>query len=340
MRLNVWEEKQYLAYLDFSDQRYPISIKFRGYHIREFPKKSFDVFFTSSKTIEGNSLIHLNAEYKDPSLMRNKLSMDFFSDIGVMSPEAEHIFLTMNNKNAGIYLQLESMGEKSLERRKMEKGPIYYATNDDANFSLITPEGNVKKHIDSGYYKKFGGKNADDELKRLIYMINTSSKNEFPGEIKKMIDLEKYFLWLSGVVCTQNRDGFINNYSLYQNPVTGLFEVSPWDYDATWGRDINGRKLEFDDVPITGFNTLTARLLSHSDFRRMYSKTLQSVLADYFCVDYIAPRIKRLQGLIRPLIKNDPYIGETEKFDKEQAYITAFVERRRNFLMQHLNDLI
>ena len=33
-----------------------------------------------------------------------------------------------------------------------------------------------------------------------------------------------------------NNDGFTHNYALYRNSETGLFEIIPWDYDATWGR--------------------------------------------------------------------------------------------------------
>lgn len=48
------------------------------------------------------------------------------------------------------------------------------------------------------------------------------------------MDADKYLRWLAGIVFTSNYDGFVHNYALYRNHETGLFEVIPWDYDATW----------------------------------------------------------------------------------------------------------
>ena len=38
----------------------------------------------------------------------------------------------------GIYLQLESVDEWFLQKRKLPYGPIFYATEYHANFSLLT----------------------------------------------------------------------------------------------------------------------------------------------------------------------------------------------------------
>ncbi|MDI5788684.1 CotH kinase family protein [Bacillus licheniformis] len=35
----------------------------------------------------------------------------------------------------------------------------------------------------------------------------------------------------------------------------------PWDYDATWGRNIHGEEMEHNRIPAKGYNTLSARLL-------------------------------------------------------------------------------
>ena len=61
------------------------------------------------------------------------------------------------------------------------------------------------------------------------------------------------FVGLLGVIFTQNFDGFVHNYALYRNAETGLVEVIPWDYDATWGRDVNGKVMREDYLRITRF---------------------------------------------------------------------------------------
>lgn len=92
--------------------------------------------------------------------------------------------------------------------------------------------------------------------------------------------MEKYLRWLDGLIFTQNYDGFVHNYALYRNGDTGLFEIIPWDYDATWGRDVNGKVMEEDYVRIEGFNTLTARILDVSAFRVRYQSLLKKILSN------------------------------------------------------------
>lgn len=74
----------------------------------------------------------------DPSLIRNKLSLDFFHDIGVLSPKSQHVFIKINGQIQGVYLQLESVDENFLKNRGLPSGSIYYAIDDDANFSLMS----------------------------------------------------------------------------------------------------------------------------------------------------------------------------------------------------------
>lgn len=92
--------------------------------------------------------------------------------------------------------------------------------------------------------------------------------------------MEKYLRWLDGLIFTQNYDGFVHNYALYRNGDTGLFEIIPWDYDATWGRDVNGKVMEEDYVRIEGFNTLTARILDVRAFRVRYQSLLKKILSN------------------------------------------------------------
>src|SRR6185312_7800374 len=104
-------------------------------------------------------------------------------------------------------------------------------------------------------------KSDDDILHELINKVNTIPLSDFPDEISQLINIDKFLRWLAGAVCTMNNDGFTHNYALYRNSETGLFEIIPWDYDATWGRDVNGDVMEEDYLRIEGYNTLTARIL-------------------------------------------------------------------------------
>ncbi len=341
LRKDIWCDDPVPAKLTINKRKYIIDIAYRGSHIRGFRKKSYHILFTKPHTYRNTKEIHINAEYKDPSLLRNKLSFDFFNEIGCLAPKSQFINLKLNGKNEGLYLELESVDEYFLKNRQLPQGPIFYGVDGDANFSLMSDiDQDVKKSLMIGYELKLGTEQDELHLQKMIMDINTIPKAEFENEIVKYINVTQYLKWLAGVVFTQNFDGFVHNYALYQNSETKLFEVIPWDYDATWGRDVNGRVMEEDYLRIEGFNTLTARILDVKTFRHQYKNLLEVILNNQFNVDHLKPKIQAMHDLIRPYIQKDPYKkDDIHIFDQEPEYICEFIEARAKYIREKLDSL-
>ncbi|OZM56211.1 spore coat protein [Lottiidibacillus patelloidae] len=343
LRKEIWSDEPVPAYLtpNQSKKKYDIDIVYRGSHIREFVKKSYHIKFYKPEFFHGLKEFHLNAEYKDPSMIRNKLSFDFFSSIGVLAPTSRHILLVINGKTEGVYLQLESVDEQFLTKRNIQNGAIFYAIDGDANFSLISDyDKGPKKTLDQGYEMKCGNEEDLLALQELIFKINTLTKDEFNQEIGSCVNIEKYLRWLTGITCTQNYDGFVHNYSLYRNHNTGLFEIMPWDYDATWGRDVNGKVMDYDYLRIQGFNTLTARILDNPIYRKLYCNILEEVLDKNFTIEKMQPKVERLHSLIQPAIIEDPYKKkDITTFNNEVEFILTFVRDRNSYIKSQMHRL-
>lgn len=337
---DIWMDDPVPAMLKVGNNRYKIGLSFRGNVIRKKKKKSYQIIFRKPHVVNGAHEIHLNAEFNDVSLIRNKLSLDFFDRIGVISPHSKHVLLYMNGSCKGIYLELESFDQFFLQKRKLSKGPIIYATDYYANFSLLTPENKLKTRLNEGYSIKYGHKKDLANLEEFIALINSLNNEEFEKKIPQILDVNQYLKWLSGVVCTQNFDGFIHNYALYQNGETGVYEITPWDYDGTWGRDLRGEPLEHDYVPITGYNTLTGRLLHFPSFKKKYCDILSSILDNDFTVEAQREMIEGLFKTLKLHITHDPFIKITEeKYENEKEYIFGFIQKRNAYLKQQLNKL-
>jgi len=335
---NVHSEIWIPAVLRHDENESEIKLAYRGSHTRKYPKKSFQLKFVAPDHYKGDQEVHLNAEFADPSLIRNKLSFDFFKRIGVLSPQADHVLLYMNERFAGIYLRIESVDKHFLQKRNLPDGPLYYAINSNANFSLLKARtSEVKSSLESGYLRKYGTHHDDAYLRDLIYKINITPKAQFEAEITKILDVDHYLRWLAGAVCTQNYDGFIHNYALYCNQEKSQFSIIPWDYDATWGRNVNGNVLNHTYLPLEGFNTLSARLLDVPAFRLSYGGLLHSIFRDHFTALELEPEIARLQQQIADYIHMDPHIkGNLSDFLAEREFILSFIEKRRAFLMKSL----
>jgi spore coat protein H len=340
LKKDIWNDDPQPAELKIDDKQHVVQLSYRGSYTRKLEKKSYQVFFLKPNNSFRANELHLNAEYLDPSIIRNKLSLDFFSRLGVLTPDAKHVRLFINKRYNGVYLQLESVDQYFLERRGLPRGPIYYAVNDNANFSLLTEEKEVKKTLETGYQKKIGCNEDDGFLRELIYKINSIPRPDFREEIRKYVDVTKYIQWLIGVICTQNYDGFTQNYALYRNSETGLFEMIPWDYDGTWGRSYRAKPMDYDYVPIKGFNTLTARILDVAEFRSNYKQRLMEILETEFTVDNMTPIVTRHYESLRPYVLEDPYKAKMiSDFDQEPEYIIQFIRRRNRYLLENLFEL-
>lgn len=340
MENDIWTEEHLPAVLNIAGNRYKIGLTYRGNVIRKKKKKSYHILFQKPYLVNGAHEIHLNAEFEDVSLSRNKLSLDFFDRIGIISPHSKHVFLSINGFNKGIYLELESFDQHLLKKRNLAKGPIIYATNYHANFSLLTPENKLKSSLAEGYTIKNGKKEDLVRLENFIAEINTLSNEEFETVVSKTLNIIQYLTWLSGVVCTQNFDGFIHNYALYQNGETNLFEMTPWDYDGTWGRDLHGRPLDHDFVPITGYNTLTGRLLHYQPYRQTYKEIMTSVLKNHFNIEQLESIVDGHFKTLIPYIGTDPYLNmDEEQLKIEKEFILDFIQKRNSFLTEKLVSL-
>ena len=329
-------EKDTPAILQYNDKSYEVFVKYRGNHTRKLIKKSYDIRLKSPELL-GNREVHLNAEYFDTSFIRNKLSLDLFQSFGVLSPSSQHIRLNINDQYEGVYLQLESVSDLFLKHRQLPLGPIYYAVNNNGNFSLINPF--TKKMKDSlmlGYQRKLGTSSDDYYLTELISIINHTPFPKFEEEISKYLSVEKYLRWLAVAVCTQNLDGFKKNYALYRNTQNGLFEIIPWDYDATFGRDWNGEDLHYKRIPISGYNNLSQKLLEIPTFRQQYKGIMEEILETLFTSSNLEPKINALTQFVRPHLTEDVSL---EVFDLEPTYMLRFIEKRNQYLSYHLKDL-
>ncbi len=124
LRKDIWMDDPVAAKLTINKKKYEIDLAYRGSHIRDLRKKSYQLSFYKPSTYRNAKEVHLNAEFKDPSLLRNKLSFDFFNEIGCLAPNSRFVFLKLNGKDEGVYLELESVDEHFLANRQLPKGPL------------------------------------------------------------------------------------------------------------------------------------------------------------------------------------------------------------------------
>lgn len=336
MERNLWNDRYVRANMHTNGQSFPVSVRYRGGHTREYPKRSYEV-------VRQGQPFHYNAEFDDPSMIRNALSFRFFEAIGVPSPRTKHVRLFLNGQPQGVYLEIEGVDRRFFRRRGIGYSSLFYAVNNNADFGLRNPETNrLKYSLLSGYEHRSGG---EEEKAKLVAFIKRLNELEGAGSkgaayFRSRLDVDNYLRWLAGAVLTGNYDGFEQNYALYRHRRTGKFRIIPWDYEGTWGRNCYGQSVSSGLVEVTGYNFLTRRLLEHKANRSRYRQILASALKGPFTERAIMPAVERMMSSVAPYIRYDRTRKWTyEEFLSESSLIRQYIRERRTIVASELRKL-
>ncbi len=328
---NVWNNKFVDAFMIVGGFREPIKLRYRGGHTRDYPKKSYDI-------IRKGKTIHLNAEYDDPSMIRNALSFRFFEWIGVPSPKTNHCIVRLNGRSLGVYLQIESVNSRFFQRRHIPVRALLYAVNDKANFSRMDPDTHsVKKSMTAGYELIIGGDLERRNLQTFISNLNKLPSSKLEPFLYSKLDVNNYLHWLAGAVFTGNYDGFDQNYAIYRHKLKGCYRMVPWDYEGTWGRNCYGNTCGSDLVRVRGYNLLTRKLLAIPRAHSRYKEILSAHLDSTFTLRKLDPVIEEMVERIAPYVyKDKERKWSYSLFRNEPKFIRTYIQERREII----NDAI
>lgn len=277
-------------------------IGYRGRSSRWFPKPSFELYFQRPGQFHGQERLHLNAAYRDPSMLRGRLCLDLFRQIGVPTPNAWHASLRLNNKPFGLYTAVESVDQRWLARNGYHDGPIFYAVGNEGTLGYLNQEtGKRKRNLAIGYEYASPGEDRFHELEGLIHSIVLPHEPAFDQMITSIVDVDCFLRWFIGVEFLAHTDGLVQNYALFR-PRGSRWLISPWDCDATLGRLPCGRRQQGDEMRLgTGTeNYLAVRLLASPVWRPVYHELFEQLLASEFSVERVTEHLYEIFEEIRP----------------------------------------
>ncbi|WP_127532612.1 CotH kinase family protein [Paenibacillus kobensis] len=314
-------------------------LRHRGGHTLGYSKKSYEIRYNRSSG-SGFRTLHWNAEYDDPSMMRNALSFHFLNKVGVYSPKTNHMELTWNGESQGVYLEIEAVDRHFFKSRSLGCKSLVYAVNDNANFSLTDPYTyEQKESLFKGYQVQLGDNDVKSRLILFIRKINELEGNNLEKLLYSRLDTTFYLKWLAGAVLTGNYDGFEQNYALYERSNNGKYRILPWDYEGTWGRNCYGRICDTDLVDVKGYNKLTEKLFGYRKYRERYKKILLEMLETEFTLDALTPTIENMHEGIAEAIRGDytrkhPF----QVFASEPSIMRRYIVDRRDIVMNELEE--
>jgi spore coat protein CotH len=154
-------------------------------------------------------------------------------------------------------------------------------------------------------------------------LVTFASDPEFARRLGEFLDLEKFARFLAGEVLLSNYDSFLNdgqNFYLYLDPASNKFGFIPWDLDLSWGGFfLLGTTKERERAsiwhPWVGQHRFLQRVLAVEEFRQLYRRQLEDLLARLFVPSRLHLRIDAVAQIIRSPIaaESDFRLGKFER---------------------------
>ncbi len=297
-----------------------VGLRIRGNTSRLSAKKSFKISFNTftdkGKFFELEKM-NLNGEHNDPSVIRSKLGWDLYRSIGVPAPRANHILLYINDKFHGVYINVEHIDEEFVKLRYGNKKGNLYKCLYPADLTFRSKDPNDYKFEENSRrsYELQTNELADDysDLSKLIDVLNNTPTANLYSELSKILNINSVLGAFVIDVFIGNWDGPFynkNNFYLYKNTTTGLFEFIPYDLDNTFGIDWFG--IDWVTRPVYAWSPaaqprpLYTRILEVPALRREYTRIFHNFL-DKMAAGSLFTTINRLKALYGPYIATDPY---------------------------------
>jgi hypothetical protein len=298
-----------------------IGFRLRGNTSRYSAKKSFKVSFNTwvqGRKYHGVEKMNLNGEHNDPSVVRARLFWDITRRSEIAGARANHVQVFINGNYYGLYLNCEHIDEEFVK--------TCFGNNNGNLYKCLYPADLTYRGSNPDEYKFMSGdhrtyelktnEEADDysDLAEFINILNNTPINNLPCELEKVFNVQDYLKIAAIDVLTANWDGYIfnkNNFYLYHNSESGLFEYIPYDTDNTFGIDwfgIDWASRNIYNWSNTGESRpLFTRLMQVPEYRAHYTYYIRQIISQVTGSQDFLSTLPALKTQLAPYVASDPY---------------------------------
>jgi len=355
-------------------------IRYRGASSLQYQKKSFAVKLKDAAGNKRNvSLLGMRSDNSwildamtiDKSRMRNRVSTDlwldfsrrlYYSDrepLAVNGTRGQYVEVYLNGEYYGLFCLTEKVDRKQLKLKKCTadavRGLLYKATGycsmwiqDEKRYVWD----NDRVVWDNGWELKYPDLSADEPidwepLVNIIRWLNTSSHKEFHEEIESRIDLPvwvDYFLLVDLMLGDDNaaKNMYVSFYDL--NTADCRLAVTPWDMDATWGRNYKSLSQAASTETELHHQIHSRLMISENAAADIYGPRYAELRNTFFSASVLKSYFKRYFDLFkateagrREESRWSGVDGIVLDLDAEEDYIYNWIDERLAFLDMQYN---
>jgi len=273
--------------------------------------------FVDGQRFEGMERLTLNNNLQDPSHVKQCIGYYLMAEAGVPASRCNFAHVVVNGVDLGVYSNVDSIKDPFLVRNfGSASGNLYEGTQSDFR---------------EGYFDTFEFKNNDDgsDLLAVAHALMASDA-ELLGRLWPLVDIPAFitFWAMEGII--GHWDGYsgnANNFWLYHDPTTGLFQFIPWGIDGIMAGGNPFFGVDEVDAPAVNLGSLlTKRLYDHPVTRPQMEARLielRNTLLDGGGTAFLEQEVDRIDALLSPVLD-----ARGEDNDAAVATVRAWLSRR------------
>jgi spore coat protein H len=250
-----------------------------------------------------------------------------FSALGFHVFDFHPVFLKINGRNKGLYLQIERFE------------PAWFTKNEVPVFELIKTGFGGRFTFEEGNHlaKYFSKEIPDDEnlnnFGDFIHALDTADPDRIFEDLGKWLDIQQYLRYHAASSVLNHVDGFTNNLFFYRGTSSSPYSVIPWDFDKLM--------YEENDVGLMGGNDIIAKLLQSDSCVALYKKELWNIVDNVIVPEMLFPQLDRFATRIAEAYALDPELGRAGlTLEDESNRLKAYLMQRREYFRNNIETIV
>ena len=326
-----------------------VGIRSRGSGSRDAGKPGLKVDFNEfvkGQTFVGLGSLALDNFRQDPGMMKESLSMQLFTKMGIPAPRVSHARVYINNDYLGLFGVIEPIDKPFLlSRLEEDDGYLYeFEWNGAYHFEWLGPD--PLRYAEMFAAETHESQPPDQLYGMLVAMITTANRGArqtWEQQMARYVDFDDVLSYLAVEQFLSDHDGLagdwgMNNFYGYRFQDSDRFQFIPWD------KDVNFREVDRDVFAGLDENALFATAMTYSGLRDRYVSALRRVAAlaaepgpPGSDAGWLEREVGRLAHLIRESAYADPSKAyPNERFEEEVAWMQFFSRHRSRHVVEQV----
>jgi len=276
--------------------------------------------FVSGQDLDGLKKFNLNNGFKDPTFMREKMTLDFCRRHNLAAPRCTYANLYLNDTLWGLYTFIEQVDKTFLDTR---------FNDNDGNLFKGDPQGTLQWYgsLDTSYYHRYELKTNDSlndwsDLVHLLDKINNTAPQFFYDSVETVMNSDSYLKYWAMNILFANLDSYNgsgHNYYAYHDLDIDKFIFIAWDVNEAFGCFSLGMSIsQLENLSISYQPTgrpLVQKMLADVSYFNQY----KLMLCDYILQDFNSTSMDPVIDSLADVLRSSVY-ADTKKFFTNQQF--------------------